>query len=356
MNSVKVLSGIGVKGPACIQLNVNGKRWLLDCGEGPDEKAHFDPAWLEGADGVFVTHDHVDHIAGARHAAAAGVPVYATALTAKALPKSAQIRILPERGVVDIDGTPLTVGPSGHALGGIWMHFAIDGGLFYSGDWSEESDWFVFDAPPQADTAILDCSYHVDDGPQKDRIEALDALVARLNGQILFPVPPSGRAGELALHLMRKHGADTVALDRTCQEILRVALGTDSLSSGAKAILPLLVTEAPEKARFLLCDTPNAEAGKARDYVDLWRQQGKIGTDAHVIFTGHTNEFAQEICAAPGGYFRRWNVHPPLGDQRKMLRRLGAKRFAPAFCTNPETYLELDDLTAQVFLQDRIPL
>ncbi len=356
MNSVKILSGIGVKGPACIQLNANGKRWILDCGEGPDENAVFDPTWLDGADGVFITHDHVDHIAAAHHAVAAGLPIYATAQTAKSLPKGTQTRILPERGVVDIDGTPLTVGRNGHALGGIWMHFAINGGLFYSGDWSEESEWFVFDQPPQADTAVLDCSYHLDDTAQKDRFKALDALVERLSGQILFPVPPSGRAGELALRLMRKHGADAVALDRVCQDILRVALETEGVSPDAKAIAPLLENEARSNARFLICDTPNAEAGKARDYVDHWRNLGRIGRDAHVIFTGHLNEFGQEICPAPGGYFLRWNVHPPLGDQRKMLTRIGAKRFAPAFCKNPEAYLEIKDLEAKVFLQDQVLL
>jgi hypothetical protein len=64
---------------------------------------------------------------------------------------------------------------------------------------------------------------------------------------------------------------------------------------------------------------------------------------------------ARGICSVPGGYFQRWNVHPPLRDQVKMLKRLGAKRFAPAFCTHPEDYL-VEGLDAEVFFHDRVRL
>lgn len=354
MGTVRILSGIGVKGPACIQLNMRERRWILDCGEGPDEGAAFDPAWLEGADAVFVTHDHEDHVAGAQHAVAAGLPIYATALTAKSLPAGAKLRLLPESGVVDIDGVELRLGRNGHALGGVWMHFAIGGGLFYSGDWSEESDWFAFEAPPRAETAILDCSYHHDGVTQKDRIAALDDLLDRLPGQVLLPVPPSGRAGELALRLMQRFGAAQVALDQACRDVLRIALQSRGVTPAAAAVSPLLEKELTAEVRFLICDTPNAEAGQARTILDQWRSQGRLGRDAHIVFTGHTNAFAKTLCSAPGGYFQRWNVHPPLGDQCKMLARLGARRFVPAFCSNPDAYLDLPDLAASVALTEEI--
>ena len=162
MQSIRVLSGIGDKGPACMQLTVDGRIWLLDCGFGPEANAHFDPDWLEGAEAVFITHDHIDHIGGASYAVEAGVPIYATAQTAKALPPAAKVHLLPERGRTTIDGVNLTTGRNGHAMGGVWFHFDLGDGLFYSGDWSEESDWFSFDVPPPAATAILDCSYHLD--------------------------------------------------------------------------------------------------------------------------------------------------------------------------------------------------
>lgn len=356
MNEIRILSGIGDKGPACMQLTVNGKIWLLDCGHGPEANAHFDPTWLQGADAVFITHDHIDHIGGAAYAVEAGLPIYATPQTAKALPPSAGVRPLPEKGVIEIEGERLTTGRNGHALGGIWMHFDIGEGLFYSGDWSEESGWFAFDAPPPAATAILDCSYHLDRITQQDRFVALDQLIDTLPGQILLPVPPSGRAGEMALHLVKRFGLDAVILDPECRNALRTALASDGLNTQAQEIAPLLERGDLEDARFLICDTPNADGGAAWGYARAWRESGRLGQDAHVVFTGHMTAHARGICSVPGGYFQRWNVHPPLPDQIKMLRRLQAKRFAPAFCTSPEDYLVEDALGAAIFMHESVAL
>lgn len=355
MQSVRILSGIGDKGPACIQLTVGDRIWLLDCGFGPEAHGHFNPAWLEGADAVFITHDHIDHIGGASHAVEAGLPIYTTAQTAKALPPAATVNLLPEQGETIIDGVRLTTGRNGHALGGVWFHFDLGEGFFYSGDWSEESDWFSFDAPPPAATAILDCSYHFDDVPQTDRFADLNALLDGVPGQVLLPVPPSGRAGEMALHLMQRYGGDSVMLDPECQATLRAALNSGAVSPKAQSIAPLLDRGPMEQARFLICDTPNADGGAAWGYVRAWHESGRLGQDAHVVFTGHMTAHARSICSVPGGYFQRWNVHPPLRHQLGMLKRLGAKRFAPAFCTQPEDYL-IEKLDAEVFFHDLVRL
>ena len=355
MQTIQLLSGIGDKGPACVQLTVDNRIWLLDCGFGPEANAHFDPEWLDGAEAVFITHDHIDHIGGASHAVEAGLPIYATARTAKALPPAANVHLLPEQGESVIDGVKLTTGRNGHAMGGVWFHFDMAEGLFYSGDWSEESDWFSFDTPPPAATAVLDCSYQLDDVPQSERLDALDALLDGVEGQVLLPVPPSGRAGEMALHLIRRFGCDSVMLDPECQETLRAALAGGSVSADAHKVAPLLDRGPMEQARFLICDTPNADGGAAWGYVRAWHESGRLGRDAHVIFTGHMTAHARGICSVPGGYFQRWNVHPPLRDQIKMLDRLGAKRFAPAFCTQPESYL-VEGLDAEVFFHDRVRL
>lgn len=356
MNSVRLLSGIGDKGPACMQLTRGERIWLLDCGFGPEANGHFNPDWLTGAEAVFITHDHIDHIGAAGHAVEAGLPIYATAQTAKALPPAAKVHLLPEQGESLIGGVRLTTGRNGHAMGGVWMHFDLGEGLFYSGDWSEESDWFPFDVPPPAATAILDCSYHLDDVPQAQRFAALDTLLDGLDGQVLLPVPPSGRAGEMALHLIRRYGLRSVMLDPECQAALRAALNSPGLSSAVQEIAPLLQRGPMEQARFLICDTPNADGGAAWGYVRAWHESGRLGRDAHVVFTGHMTAHARGICSVPGGYFRRWNVHPPLRDQIKMLDRLGAKRFAPAFCSQPEDYLIEDLAGAEIFLHEQVRL
>lgn len=334
---IEIVSGLGEKGPACIRLWTGRQLWLLDVGFGPEPTSPFKPEWLEGADAVFITHDHIDHIGGAEHAIAAGLPIHTTAQTARALPLGADLHLLPVQGQLTIDGIAVTTGRNGHALGGVWLHFALgDEALFYSGDWSEESEWFAFDPPPPAGTALIDASYHLDPVPQSQRKSALDTALASLDPtvQVLFPVPPSGRAGELALHLMT---LGTVTLDDTCRHALIAGLKTGGVSPGAHKITSLLDAPFDPSARFLICDTPNADDGMAWRVVRDWRDSGVLGKNGIVLFTGHMTAHAREV-ARLGGLFTRWNVHPPLGDQQRMLMRLGAKRYAPLFCRDPEAY------------------
>ena len=144
-------------------------------------------------------------------------------------------------------------------------------------------------------------------------------------------------------------------LDPECQSALRIALDSGAVCPEARDVAPLLDRGPMEQARFLICDTPNADGGAAWGYVRAWNESGRLGRDAHVIFTGHMTAHARGICSVPGGHFQRWNVHPPLRDQLKMLRRLGARRFAPAFCTRPEEYLA-EGLEVEVFFHDRVRL
>ncbi|MCZ0963179.1 MBL fold metallo-hydrolase [Paracoccus benzoatiresistens] len=340
---IEVLSGLGEKGPACIRLWTGRRLWLLDVGSGPEATSPFQAEWLEGAEAVFITHDHIDHIGGAAHVIRAGLPIHATAQTARALPFGADLRLLPARGQVIIDGITVTTGRNGHALGGVWLHLALgQEGLFYSGDWSEESGWFAFDAPPPAGTALLDASYHLDAVPQSERRKALDLKLAALDpaAQVLFPVPPSGRAGELALHLMTR---GRVTLDDACRATLRDALASGAVSEDAHRLATVVAAPFDPAARFLICDTPNADGGMAWRIVQAWRDTGVLGRRGVVVFTGYMTAHARAI-AAQLGHFARWNVHPPLGDQKRMLARLGARRFAPLFCPMPEDYLLEPDL------------
>lgn len=145
-------------------------------------------------------------------------------------------------------------------------------------------------------------------------------------------------------------------LDPECRETLRAALASGSVAEGAHAIAPLLVRGDLDAARFLVCDTPNADGGAAWGYVRAWRESGRLGRDAHVIFTGHMTAHARGIEKVDGGHFRRWNVHPPLADQIAMIRRIKAERFAPAFCTLPELYYVEGGFEAEVFLHEEVRL
>jgi hypothetical protein len=349
---VEVLSGLGEKGPACIRVWTGREVWLLDVGAGPEATSPFRPAWLAGAHRVFITHDHVDHIGGADEVIAAGLPIHCTAPTARALGPGADVRLLPENGRTSVDDIIVRTGRNGHALGGVWLHLDCGDGLFYSGDWSQESDWFAFNSPPPAATALIDASYGLDGITQEARRMALDGLLANRHQQFLFPVPPSGRAGELALHL-KGHG--DVSLDDTCRTALRQALNSKSLGVEAWAIAPLLDSPFDPDASFLICDTPNADGGMAQQIVQNWRLRGRLGHEGRVVFTGHMTAPARVI-AAEGGTFLRWNVHPPHGDQIAMVRHLGARCFAPLFCSNPEDYMLETGFDAALVLNERTVL
>lgn len=352
MATLDILSGLGVKGPACIRLTVNGQRWLLDCGEGPDENAPFHPDWLEGIDAVLITHDHIDHIGGAGHVVARNLPIYCTPQTAKSLPTGASPIFLPDQGSINLGGVRLTTGRNGHAVGGVWFHFDIGEGLFYSGDWSEESSWFAFDPPPPAATALLDCSYALDDITQQERIAAFDQQIDQCAGQVLLPLPPSGRAGEVAIHLIERFGAQSIMLDDACQAAVAQALATGSLGDKADLIKPVLEKTGSGTERFLICDKPNADGGEAQRIAHQWRQEKRLDKDAHILFTGYLNLEARQMVAQGEAHFRRWNVHPSLSDQQKMMSRLAAEQVVPLFCEDPSVYRTLTDHTA-TFILDR---
>src|ERR1700689_713473 len=215
---LRLISGVGAKGPACSLLEMGGKRLMLDLGEGPPPGLYPKVDDIGPIDARVPSHGQRSLIVGLSLLQKLGnPPVYATEIVLRALPKGIAGRPLPVRGRDDVLGIAVETGRNGHAPGGIWLRFAIGDGLLYTGDISAESILYAYDPPPPASTALLDCSYGSYDAPLAACWRKLEPFVER--GPLLLPVPANGRGPEIALELLR-HGRTDVFVDDAMQNAL----------------------------------------------------------------------------------------------------------------------------------------
>ncbi|WP_437890019.1 MBL fold metallo-hydrolase [Phytobacter sp. V91] len=322
--SIEVISGLNGKAPAAILIATPQQRILLDAGGGLEPDADLWPV-PENLDAVLLSHDHVDHIAGLERLPP-GLAVYCTKTTAQALPAGYDIRLIPVRGQFQLADITVTTGSCGHALGGVWFHLAMAGGIFYSGDISMESSLFHFAMPPPAQIALVDASYGLYDVARHTQWDKLQSLLS-LPG--LCPVPPSGRAVELAL-LLARSGRYDIALDAPCMAMLEqmAAHNDGSLRPGVEAELrQLLQVLLPFslQAGVVLAADPDGQSGMAGEL--------RARSDFHhrTLFTGHLNRVARQQWLDGEVEFCRWNVHPTLRCLQKLVAALACRRLFPLF-------------------------
>ena len=321
---IEIISGLNQKAPAAILLSTPSQRILLDAGGALDTESD-DWAVPDNLDAVLLSHDHIDHIAGLCRLPP-HVPVYCSAVTARSLPAHRSVQVIAVRGQFRLGELTVTTGSCGHAYGGVWFHFDVPGGLFYSGDISMESALFRFDPPPRAEIALVDASYGLYDTPQSQQRAH---IAAYLRQPTLCPVPPSGRAVEIAL-LEAQAGRLAMALDDDCRAMLTAMAEYDdgSLQTGVQAGLRALRQQLPPfsvTAPLILAADPDGQTGMAgalRAQPDFYHR---------TLFTGHMNPRARQQWQSGEVDFCRWNVHPTRRCLQRLVMMLGCHALAPLF-------------------------
>ena len=333
--TLRLVSGVGVKGPACFVLEAAGKRIMLDLGEGPPPGLLPNIDGLPPLDALVLSHGHKDHVGGMALLQKLGnPPVYATDIAARALPKDFQVRPLPVGGTCEVLGIEVTTGRNGHAPGGVWLHFAVAGGFLYTGDFSAESILYAYDPPVKsAPTALVDCSYALHDRPLEQCWNDLKPLAER--GPLLLPVPANGRGPEIALELSRLGFAGDIYIDEAMRNALRL-LGDGasiSLRGGVAGEIAQLAEAAKpiEGARgvMLAASADGASGATAR----LLQEWGHAAEPA-IVFTGYVTPDtpAQRLVQSGRAQFVRWNVHPRISDVVALAQAVKPKTIIPAFC------------------------
>ncbi|MEF2071623.1 MBL fold metallo-hydrolase [Consotaella aegiceratis] len=350
------ISGFGEKGPAAFLVEAGDARLLLDLGRGPDHGRRPDLASVGQVDAVLISHGHGDHVGSLDRLPTIGnPPVYASDVVRRLTrdPALASARSLPLCGTMGICGITVRTGRDGHAPGGVWLHLAAGESLFYSGDFSLESQLFPFDPPPTANLAILDASYGANDEPLDPAVDRLAALAEA--GPVLLPAPPAGRGLEMAVRLQERTNLP-IALCPAHLGVARTMLDPASAGCLTADGTPRLrgvietaerLTEDSSPCGIMIAASADGTGGVAGALLRRWQKD----RDVTIVFTGHLARGtpAERLVDAGRAEFVRWNVHPRLRDLRALAGQLDARVVMPAF-------LDRSELGALEKILDDVPL
>ncbi|MEC0232063.1 MBL fold metallo-hydrolase [Paenibacillus alba] len=395
MMQLHVWGSAGEHGRSCYWLGNDHTSILLDCGvkrEGCGEYPLLDPSRIARLDAVFLSHAHEDHSIAIPWLYKMGYTgkVWTTRITAEQLPGyyTAWGNYVKQQGgqlpygeedlaavtyaYLEDEVPPLQWcelspslricwGRSGHMLGSVWLLLELDGKrLFYSGDYSEESFLLGTDVPEaelrklaNLDGAIVDAAYSTDTAQQADKLEQLYAAaddILSAGGQLLLPVPVSGRGQELLLLIRQQFPETPIRVEQELVHAMELLLqhaswlkpGMESVLADALRVSSFEVVRSDEqRAQLLEQDIANNRAAiwfttdgmmqsvKAQWYYEQLQSHAASG----ILITGHVAKgtMAQRLLALREEErgcrmsVIRYKIHQGQPDVRKMTQAMNSK-------------------------------
>ena len=316
MARLTVISGLNRKSAAIFLVEAEGKRILLDFGDGLEAGEHPDLRRIGTVDAVLISHAHTDHAGSLERLGEIGTPpVYATVRTLDFLPsgilgKSAHV--ISESGRFDVAGLRFSTGRCGHAPGGVWFHMETEkGGFLYTGDISLESPGMPFDDPPPAATLLVDASYG---DREQDLDDQITAMAKYAGGGAVICCPAAGRGTDM-VRAMAAHGHVVHVSAEVSREV--------EAATGRR--FPVVNGESAQPHQIIVATESNAEAGLSAELL----QRGGF----RFVFSSHVSNGtpAAALIKRKEAVWLPWNVHPRKSDILALADHCRAFQVLPAF-------------------------
>lgn len=421
MMKLHIWGGAGEHGRSCYLIIGEQHRILFDCGvkkEGTGQYPLLDPEQVSQLTAVFLSHAHEDHSMALPLLYKYGYKgdIWTTRATVEQLDSyfSSWRHYVEERdGTLPFDEKHhaamtfryledyapecrwfelsdhlrLKWGRSGHLIGSVWLRLELEGQkLFFSGDYSRESQLLMADSPAEkddgdsqsryvTDLSIMDNAYGMEEEPQQTKLEQLNRAISKTlqsGGHLLLPVPAFGRGQEMLIWACESFAAHTIIVEKNIwlglQRMLEQPLwlrpeGQERIRRVISSSIQRIVVPENDEQRqqamtgqipcIIFASDGMMESPQIRCYFD------QLSGHAHnaVILTGHTYKysFARRILEEDmkdvkcGIRYLCYKVHQGIADVRVMLEEAPSAHTVLVHAPKEETDRVWTKLTGEGF-------